>query len=69
SDFDQQNVTNDSAPTSSSSFRSSSGSSFGSIRIGAIGKDTIKGFYQVDNIKSKNLEKIGAWMDIIYTTE
>ncbi len=31
--------------------------------MGVIGKDTIKGFYHRENIKSENLEKIGAWID------
>ena len=33
------------------------------LGMGAIGKDTIKGFYRGDNVKSENLEKIGAWID------
>jgi len=31
--------------------------------MGVIGKDTIKWFYNRENIKSENLEKIGAWID------
>jgi hypothetical protein len=35
------------------------------LRLGmeVIGKDTIKGFYCGENLNSKNLEKIGAWID------
>ena len=33
------------------------------LGMGVIGKDTIKGFYHGENINSKNLEKIGAWID------
>ncbi|CAG8746132.1 9766_t:CDS:2, partial [Rhizophagus irregularis] len=33
------------------------------LGMGVIGKDTIKGFYRKDNISSKNLEKIGTWVD------
>jgi hypothetical protein len=33
------------------------------LGMGAIRKDTIKGFYRGDNVKSENLEKIGAWID------
>ena len=33
------------------------------LGMGVIGKDTIKGFYRGENIKSENLEKIGAWID------
>ncbi|CAG8622435.1 6606_t:CDS:1, partial [Ambispora leptoticha] len=33
------------------------------LGMGAIGKDTMKGFYRGENIKSENLEKIGAWID------
>jgi hypothetical protein len=37
------------------------------LGMGVIGKDTIKGFYRGENLNSKNLEKIGAW--IIHETE
>ena len=33
------------------------------LGMGVIGKDTIKGFYHGENLNSKNLEKIGAWID------
>jgi len=33
------------------------------LGMGVIGKDMIKGFYYGENINSKNLEKIGAWID------
>ena len=33
------------------------------LGMGVIGKDTIKGFYRGENLNSKNLEKIGAWID------
>ena len=33
------------------------------LEMGAIGKDTIKSFYNGGNIRSENLEKIGAWID------
>ena len=33
------------------------------LGMGVIGKDTIKSFYHGANIKSENLEKIGAWVD------
>ena len=34
------------------------------LRLGrTIGKDTIKSFYRGENIKSENLEKVGAWID------
>ena len=33
------------------------------LGMGVIGKDTIKGFYREKNLNSKNLEKIGAWID------
>ena len=33
------------------------------LGMGVIGKDMIKGFYRGENIKSENLEKIGAWID------
>jgi len=33
------------------------------LGMGAIGKDTIKSFYNGGNIRSENLEKIGAWID------
>ncbi|EXX65984.1 hypothetical protein GLOIN_2v1787821 [Rhizophagus irregularis DAOM 181602=DAOM 197198] len=36
------------------------------LEMGVIGKDTIKGFYHGENISSKNLEKIGAWIDHYY---
>ena len=32
------------------------------LGMGVIGKDTIKGFYRGENLNSKNLEKIGAWV-------
>ncbi|CAG8615302.1 1327_t:CDS:2 [Paraglomus occultum] len=38
------------------------------LGMGAIGKDTIKSFYNGGNIRSENLEKIGAWIDNSYTT-
>jgi len=31
--------------------------------MGKIGKDTIKGFYNGENLNSENLKKIGAWID------
>ncbi len=36
------------------------------LGMGVIGKDTIKGFYHGENLNSKNLEKIGAWIDHYY---
>jgi hypothetical protein len=33
------------------------------LGMGVIGKDTIKEFYHGENLNSKNLEKIGAWID------
>jgi hypothetical protein len=36
------------------------------LGMGVIGKDTIKGFYHGENIKSGNLERIGAWIDHYY---
>ncbi|CAG8444295.1 5139_t:CDS:2 [Ambispora leptoticha] len=33
------------------------------LGMGAIGKDTIKSFYNGNSIRSENLEKIGAWID------
>ena len=33
------------------------------LGMGVIGKDTIKEFYRGENLNSKNLEKIGAWVD------
>ena len=33
------------------------------LGMGVIGKDTIKGFYRGESLNSKNLEKIGAWID------
>ncbi len=36
------------------------------LGMGVIGKDTIKGFYHGKNLNSKNLEKIGAWIDNSY---
>ena len=36
------------------------------LGMGVIGKDTIKGFYCGENLNSKNLEKIGAWIDHYY---
>ncbi|CAG8560595.1 7958_t:CDS:1 [Ambispora gerdemannii] len=38
------------------------------LGMGAIGKDTIKSFYNGGNIRSENLGKIGAWIDNSYTT-
>ncbi|CAG8633303.1 6643_t:CDS:1 [Paraglomus occultum] len=40
------------------------------LGMGAIGKDTIKGFHNGNSIKSENLEEIGAWIDsLLHTTE
>ena len=33
------------------------------LGMGVIGKDTIKGVYRRENLNSKNLEKIGAWIN------
>ncbi len=33
------------------------------LGVGKLGSDTIKRFYHGANIKSENLEKIGAWVD------
>ena len=33
------------------------------LGIEVIGKDTIKGFYREENLNSKNLEKIGVWIN------
>ena len=33
------------------------------LGVGKLGSDRIKSFYHGANIKSENLEKIGAWID------
>ena len=39
---------------------------FSRLGMEVIGKNTIKGFYYGENINSKNLEKISAWIDYTY---